>query len=1372
MTSLSKRKEILIDEINNIVIEGKINSRSLFSIIKRVVKARSVNLSYITKAVNFLYKNNKKITNKAISDYIRSHKNKTYHVPEGSFSDNEDNDFVNNLNNDQYFDFDENDLNTVRILGKQNDEEDMILEFTNDEYQELIEEELLNENINNQTNIPKDKQYVSINSAMKAYFKSYEINIKDNKEFFNTIFYSHNDIFNTILNKFINKDCVKFNITALMTFIKPKTGVKSNLTHFTSKLKYGMVFNKEEINEKLNIVYKILINKIEEFIENGSDWKYDETNRLIINISKFNPLEGSSYIPTPRSLFYNKNSGLINIQNNDQMCFKYSILCALNKPKNNPQRVSKYTKPEYLNLLIDKGIEYPIKLNDIKKIEKWNNLKINVFGYQNNKFIIYYNNLKISNYKKEIDLLLLEEEDKRHYILISDFNSLMSKYNKDKTKKYFCKRCLHVFSNMKSLNNHKERCNNETCQTYKLPSATKINKKTGLKENILKFTNYERKLKVPFVIYADFESALIKIYRCMLNDENFNKYTEKLQKHEAISYCYYIKCINEKYSSKEPIIYIGEDAAEHFLNSLLKEQKKIYRLLHGRKRLIEPLKLTKEEEQQFKDSKKCHICNKKYNKDDIKVRDHCHLTGVFRGAAHKDCNLNHRYPKHIPVVLHNLKGYDSHLILNKFRKIEKEYYDKKKQKKVKKIIEPEVIPCNKEKYLSFTIDKLRFIDSNQFLAGSLDTHVKNLEDSKKYITKKYFNNEEQFQLVNKKGIFCYDYIDSIEKLYETKLPSIENFYNKLTKTSVSKRDYGRANKIWHVFNCKTLKDYHNIYLIGDVLLLADVFENFRDTCLNYNHLGLDPCYYFSLPGFSWDCALKFSKIELELLTDIDIYNFIESGIRGGISMITKRFSEANNKYIKNNKKLNNFKKIFITYLDANNLYGWAMINSLPISGFKWLTDKNIDSFNENIKLTQEDIIKKRLLINGKYVSFSNSSKIGYIFEVDLEYPKELHDIHNDYPLAPERMEINKVEKLVPNFRKKSKYIVHGRNLALYLQLGLKLKKIHRVIQFNQQKWMGSYIMKNTECRAKAKNDFEKDFFKLMNNSVFGKTMENVKNRINYQLKSDLKKAKKLVNKINCKNVDIISEDLVGIEMEKTTVTLNKPIYCGFSILELSKTLMYDFHYNHIKKKYGDKAKLLFTDTDSLCYEIESEDFYKDIISDIDLFDTSNFPKDHFLFSEENKKVIGKMKMEEAEIGIIREFVGLRPKMYSLDISNEYALKIEEDKLKYLINNNVEQEKIDESIEKIEKYKKSNYYEKKTAKGVKKCEIKNITHEKYKKCLFDEENTYVTMNNIRSFKHNIYTIEQKKTALSYDDDKRIRKENKIETYAIGHKDIRD
>ena len=491
-------------------------------------------------------------------------------------------------------------------------------------------------------------------------------------------------------------------------------------------------------------------------------------------------------------------------------------------------------------------------------------------------------------------------------------------------------------------------------------------------------------------------------------------------------------------------------------------------------------------------------------------------------------------------------------------------------------------------------------------------------------------------LLIRKGVYPYYYIDNFDKFNETELPPVKEFCSQLYDSGIDVKDYKHAQKFLSHFNIKNMGEYHDLYLKTDVIWLANIFENFRDVCLK--HYKLDPAWYYTSPGLSWDALQKKTEIMLDLLSDINMILFVEGGIRGGVSMISNRYGKANNKYMENYNPDEESK--YITYLDANNLYGWGMSQKLPCKNFRWVNEKKLVGLDPNL-LDAED-------------------ETGYIIQVDLENPKELHNLHNDYQLAPENININKIDQLTSNLNNKTKYILYLKNLQPYLSLGVKLTKIHKVLAFEQKDWMRPYIDLNTSLRTASKNDFEKDFFKLMNNSVFGKTMENIRNRVDIRLVNEEKKAKKLVSKPTFEGRTIFSESLAAVHMKWQKIKFDKPLYVGFCILDLSKTLMYDFHYYYIVKKYGQKQKLLFTDTDSLAYEIKTKDFYQDISSDVEEnFDTSNYAKNHpsGIKTGCNKKAIGKMK-DECGGKQITEFVGLRAKMYThrLDETEEKRAK--------------------------------------------------------------------------------------------------------------------
>ena len=1078
----------------------------------------------------------------------------------------------------------------------------------------------------------------------------------------------------------------------------------------------GLKLILEGTNE--NDTYDEMVEEILEEIDKtreaeGSGWRFEKVIKLVLHTTRWDPVNAGSYIELPPELKNRK--AIINMKNQDDKCFMWSVLRALNPKDNHPERIDNdlKSKVETLNM---EGIQYPVSLRGIDRFENLNpEISITVLGY-NEEEKVYP--LKVSKYtgcKHDIVLLLIKDGENSHYCLVKNISALLSsQINNHKGTSHFCLNCFNSFKSLDSLDKHKEYCYNNECVKIMMPPQN----------TFLRFKNFRYSEKAPFAIYADFESLIKPMDNC---DPDPNKsYTKKYQKHEPISFCYYIECFdnslckeifNDDTKRKQLKSYIktkpeDPDAIDVFIKWLEDDVKYIAN--------IKPKKMifTKEEEKQFNMASDCWICGEELGND--RVRDHCHYTGRYRGAAHNTCNLKYRKPESVPVFFHNLTGYDSHLFIKKLG-------SSNNKENIK------CIPNNEEKYITFTKtiitgqytnkkgedkDKtfnIVFKDSLKFMSSSLGALVNNLPKNGFKNISKYYT-PEQVELIKQKGFYPYEYMDKVEKFNDTKLPPREVFYSKLSGRGISEKDYKHAWNVWNTFKMKTFKDYHELYNETDVLLLADVFENFRDLCLKI--YGLDPVYYYTAPGLAWDACLKMTNINLELLSDPNMLLMFEKGIRGGISMISNRYGEANNKYMGNRFNKNKLKK-YLMYLDANNLYGCAMSKKLPIHSFKWLTSGEMEKlFNNRVVQVWE--------------------KTPCILEVDLEYPENLHDLHNDYPFCPERVECkNKVEKLIPNLRDKTKYVIHYKNLIQCLRAGIKLKKIHRGIKFIESEWMKPYIEMNTNLRTKAKNNFEKDFFKLMNNSVFGKAMENIRNRVNVKLVNTQERLKKLTAKPNFKSHKIFSENLVSVHMKKTSLTMNKPVYLGMCILDLSKTIMYDFHYNYIKPKYGVKAKLLFTDTDSFMYEIETEDFYKDISEDVkDRFDTSDYPENHpsGIPTGINKKVLGMFK-DEAAGKRIKEFVGLRAKLYSFIMEDGK--------------------------------------ENKRCKGVKKQVVESsITHEDYKTCLRTGKEQLRKQNILRSYEHEVFTEEVNKIALSALDDKRYILGDGIHTLAWGHYKIKN
>ena len=1087
--------------------------------------------------------------------------------------------------------------------------------------------------------------------------------------------------------------------TILYLYVLMSQGERMEEFSFHSK---GLKLILMETDE--NEIYDEMVDEIEEEMQKareavGSGWRFERVIKMVLHTTRWDPINAGSYIDLPEVL-KNKHP-IINMKNQDEECFKWCVLRALNLKNKNAERVDSDLKSKQDSINME-GIRYPVSLRAIDRFEHLNpNISMSVLGYNKEERVYPLRISKCTKRKHDIVLLLLKDGEKSHYCLVKNISALLSsQINNNDHKRYFCLNCFNSFKDRDKLEEHKDYCYENESVKILMPQQ----------DTFLRFKNFLHSEKAPFAIYADFESLIKPMDNC---DPDPNKsYTKKYQKHKPISFSYYInssidgvyKSILRKYTKTKPE---DADAMDVFIKWLEEDVKAIANI--EEKEII----FTEEDRKQFNKASDCWICGEYLGND--RVRDHCHYTGRYRGPAHNSCNLKYRKPKSISVFFHNLSGYDSHLFIKKLGSPNKK----------------ENIHCiqnNEEKYISFSKTivtgqytnkkgevkdktfKIVFKDSLKFMSSSLGALVNNLpKDAFKNLLK-YFT-PKQAEILKQKGFYPYEYMDSEEKFNDTKLPPQEAFYSKLSGKGITGKDYKHTWNVWNSFKMKTFKEYHELYNITDVLLLADVFENFRDICLkNY---GLDPVYYFTAPGLAWDACLKITDIDLELLSENNMLLMFEKGIRGGISIISNRYGEANNKYMGRGFNKNKPSK-YLMYLDANNLYGCAMSEKLPTHGFKWLTGGEMEKIYENRH---------------------NLNKMPCILEVDLEYPENLHDRHNDYPLCPEKVKCkNGVAKLIPNLRNKTKYVLHYKNLIQCLDMGLKIKHIHRGIKFVESEWMKPFIDKNTNLRAKAKNNFEKDFYKLMNNSVFGKTMENIRNRVDVKLVNNKNKLRKLVAKPNFKSCKIFNENLVSVHMKKTSLTMNKPVYLGMCILDLSKTIMYNFHYNYIKSKYGDKAKLLFSDTDSLMYEIQTEDFYKDISGDVkDRFDTSDYPENHpsGIPTGINKKVLGKMK-DEAAGKIIKEFVGLRAKLYSFIMDDGGEIK--------------------------------------KCKGIKKQVVESsISHEDYKTCLLTGKEQLRKQNILRSYNHEVYTEE---VALSVLDDKRYILSDGVDTLAWGHYKIKD
>lgn len=1134
------------------------------------------------------------------------------------------------------------------------------------------------------------KDVYKVSSAFRSRIATYKIvanNDKDNllpAEFLNEV----RDKVQYLINEAIQTHTsVKVNFELYSLFYLCKNDTQEIKSFCTKNIVIYTHFDFEAIYSS---VIADLMRKIENFQHKDSGWSFLSNCHLEVNINKYEPMRGSSFFELPAQIKNKK--ACINVKNTDKFCFLWSIVAGLYPAKRNVNRITSY--PHFKNVLNIQGLSYPVNFMDISVFERNNdNVCINVYGFKNGRVI---GPLYKSQFKRvhKINLLLLEKDDQKHYCLIKNLSRLVrNQITKHHCTLHFCDDCLLFFNSDNQLSMH-------NC----VGIATMLPKPGSY----IRFNNYQRTQTVPFVIYADAETMLETYQGC--DNDPAKSDTFVFQKHVPVAFAFKLVCSYDE-TLNDFVSYRGSDCVKLFVQSLYEKVEHVSNIL----RITKPMIFTESDREAFSNAYICYICHGLLWEDN-KVRDHCHLTGQYRGAAHSQCNLKLQVPRFLPVFFHNLSGYDCHLFIKELCKTPGEV---------------KLIPKSMEKYISFTkyvilnseenCFPLRFVDSFKFLSSSLDNLAKSMNKTDFYHLQKTFPHTNQFELLLRKGIYPYEHMKTWQSYEEKKLPQQKDFFSSITNESVTREQFQHAKLVWDTFRIKDMGQYTDLYLKTDVLLLTDIFENFRRT--SKTHYKLDPAFYLTAPSLSYDAMLLKTGVTLELIHDFEMFRMIQSGIRGGICLCSNRYAEANNMYC--NDYDCSKPESYLVYIDCNNLYGYSMCQYLPYSGFQWLSENEIESF--------------------VVMDIPDDGAWGYFLMCDIQYPAHLHTNHNDLPFCAEKMVPpgGMMEKLVPNLYDKYNYVIHYVHLKTCLKHGLKLKKIHRIIKFKQSTFLKQYIDLNTELRKKAVSPFEQDFFKLLNNSVFGKTLENTERRVtvkfvntwNDQNNISKKKigASELINKPNFHRISILSDDLVAIQMKPESVELNKPIYIGFSVLELSKSHMYDFHYSVIKPYYSNRVTLMYTDTDSFVYSIKTHDFYNDLRQRfLKHFDTSNLElNNQFNIPLKNKKVPGLFK-DELSGKVIKKFVGLRSKLYCITTNNEYSIK--------------------------------------KAKGVKKPVVQNLGISDYTNVLLNDQIIRKKQVLFKSIKHEVFTQTVNKVALCNKDDKRFIINDKISTLAWGHKRI--
>jgi len=1076
-----------------------------------------------------------------------------------------------------------------------------------------------------------------------------------------------------------------------------------------------------DIKDIVDNAFLILDAEIEKYTENGSGYKWVKSLGLIISFTRFIagmgrwnrtesiefqglcPNSGGKWIRLPkwlrtREVFNPRRS------KSDEKCFVWAILRALYPPPEGfePSQARRCIDIEcrFDEIKLPDTIEFPVECSKrlMKKVEEMNDFSLSVFLIGEKEYAVRPIYVSQNRKPKHVKLGLIEKSDgtTSHYVTIKDLSKIVAPFKQK--KRFFCENCFSPHQSEPALKKHEEECFANEPTRIKLP-------RYGGKDHFLSWKEWRYKLPAPFVVYADTE-ALLRETRDSDKDNVFAR-------HKPVAWAYYIQCHYPQHRELkganglplgEVRSYCGPNAMHEFLDSLAHDAEVCSNVIKS----TENNKYRGEIPLEYVESNTCHICGEegfeRVNPKRYKVLDHDHITGLYRGAAHAYCNMQYYYSKNwrLPVFFHNLKNYDGYHIIKGL-----EGY-------IGGIEKMNCIARSLDKFTSFTIDDIRFTDSMQFLLGSLD---RNVEGLKKGLTleqmKEAFepvvthfglqNDDEKFKLLMGKGIYPYEYMKKMDVMKETKLPPKEAFFSNLHNANITDEDYERAKKCFQAFGCETLEDYTMLYVKLDVLQLASCFEKLRRTALEPGSLELDPAHFITAPSMAWSGMLYHAchkqQLRIENMTELEMMFMTQKGIRGGITMVF-------------NPRLETDEKSQGKYWDANNLYGWAMSQMLPLGVYRWekllpeaqpYEDADGQEYLLSLDNTHHDLEKASnyLALMQEYelwhredmdsiaegiMNLDPTGERGYVLEVDVEYPASLHNEHNDMPFFPEKKfctpspytmeQMHRVyahygdgrippaaKKLVLDLTPKTKYVVHYRMLQEALRHGLKLTKVHRVFSFKQSYWLKTYIDYCTRMRALAVDDAARDFWKLLANSIYGKTVEDVRRRRQVDIihgDAAREKGLRIASSPWVKDFRvIIKNQLVLVEKFKTVCTLNRPTIIGFTVLELSKLHMYNWHYNHIKPTFGEDAQLCYMDTDSTIYKLTGEDIDTRLYNlqmNTNIFDLSKLAKampNHILLQDLgrgkpqlNAAVLGNFK-DEMDGEEISDAVFLRPKSYSI-----------------------------------------------------------------------------------------------------------------------------
>ena len=1012
------------------------------------------------------------------------------------------------------------------------------------------------------------------------------------------------------------------------------------------------------IHKIVNDNFSEIVVRCDQFLTAGSGWSLDQVLDVRVEIGRLHISGGCCEKLIKMKIKPHKIKYLTDASTLKSECFFSSVSVAMLHEQmvslTKEQRgvvAREYTKQN----LNTSGLKTPLDLKLVKKFERKNkHLKrgINVYTMYKQKVIPVYKSKFSKENKDFINILLVERTDGLfHYVYINNFNAFCQTSN---NRSVHCFRCLNSFTTVEALNNHEDLCSNEKSMRTEVPSPG----------SQVKFKAFDKQVLQGIIGACDFEASLIPVTR----DENAIRYncgncrvygdvkdcthnTTDIHKQVPTTYSIMLmdrnkKIIFEKTESEEG------DVLENFFETVQYIEDKFFPLLQQFKVKKD---YTQKEEEDFREARVCYLCKYPFQenvKKFIRVRDHCHFSNEYLGAAHHSCNWKRTNVRYIPVFIHNFRNYDVQFLLQGMK-----YYTKRNVGG---------LPYNMEKFRTLHIGRINFVDSIAMLPTSLQELVKNLRDSNHPFPlidqlPPFQQYSEHKNLLLEKGVYPYEWASSVNKLLETtSFPPHSAFYSVLSQQNISTRDYEHGLNVFSKFEHEDMLDYCHLYCRLDTVLLLEVVTAFRTMVMT--EFGLDSTMYISTPQLAFDCMLRTLKKPIDLMTDSEMIMMCEQNVRGGVCFVNERHVKLDD-YTKGDTESKIQDHLF--YIDANNLYSVAQSSPMPEGDYGWCSENDL-------KILFKDIL-----------SIPVDNEIGFILEVDLEYPTDLHESHSSMPLMPEKDTFQyqdlspfsqeslrvlqgnkaaieyKAEKLVTNVKNKTNYVLHYRNLQTYMNAGIKLKKIRRAIKFTQSRYLKPYIESCTSKRQNAKTKFEKMLFKLFMNSVYGKFLQD--NRKHFEVKICTKESTftKYFSSTQYKGHKILSGETTAVYLSKKVVKLDRLYATGFSILEISKNHMYNSWYNFIQPALGAaNVSVVLTDTDSLLIHVKN--YSRDEVLDIltPCMDFSNYPPNHKRYNEINKAVPGYFKDENVG-NYMTEVIGLKAKCYATKVQEANANEISE-----------------------------------------------------------------------------------------------------------------